>query len=534
MHKRGFKRMSSSADEIQKRRTFAIISHPDAGKTTLTEKLLLYGGAIQLAGTVKGRKASRHATSDWMELEQQRGISVTTSVMQFPYREHVINLLDTPGHEDFSEDTYRTLTAVDSALMVIDGVKGVESRTIKLMEVCRLRDTPIITFINKFDRESRDPIELIDEVERILNIRCAPMTWPIGMGQGFQGVYDLITKEILVFQPGKGEKLKIAEKVESLDDPKFIEKCGIHYDAFMEQLELIQAAGDGFDQEAFLKGELTPVYFGSALNNFGVDAILDALVEKAPCPQSREAQSRVVESSESKFSGFVFKIQANMDQNHRDRIAFLRVCSGQYKKGMKIYSERQKRKVQISNALTFMAGEREHVEEAWPGDIIGLHNYGTIQIGDSFSEGEDLKFLGVPNFAPEIFRAVRPKDPLKMKALQKGLTQLSEEGATQVFRPLETNQIILGAVGVLQFDVVAHRLLSEYRVECVYDAVNMAAVRWVKVKDAEMLKKFKDKHASNLALDSADYLTYLASSYVNLTMATERWPEIEFLATREH
>lgn len=520
--------------EINKRRTFAIISHPDAGKTTLTEKLLLYGGAIQLAGTVKGRKASRHATSDWMQLEQQRGISVTTSVMQFPYRDHIVNLLDTPGHEDFSEDTYRTLTAVDSALMVIDGVKGVESRTIKLMEVCRLRDTPIITFINKFDRESRDPIELIDEIEKILNIRCAPMTWPIGMGKGFQGVYDLLNEQILVFELGKGDKRKVAEKVKSLDDPAFIERCGIHYDDFREQIELIQEAGESFDREAFLRGQLTPIYFGSALNNFGVDQILDALVEKAPSPLPRETTSREVNPKEEKFSGFVFKIQANMDPQHRDRIAFLRVCSGQYKKGMKIYNERQGKKVQISNALTFMAGEREHVEQAWPGDIIGLHNYGTIQIGDTFSEGEELKFIGIPNFAPEIFRAVRPKDPLKMKALQKGLIQLSEEGATQVFRPLNSNQIILGAVGVLQFDVVAHRLLSEYKVECVYDTVNMAGVRWVQCKDEVMLRKFKDKHTANLALDSADYLTYIATSHVNLSMTMERWPDISFFSTREH
>lgn len=527
--------MSKLEIELQKRRTFAIISHPDAGKTTLTEKLLLYGGAIQLAGTVKGRKAQRHATSDWMQLEQQRGISVTTSVMQFPYKEHIINLLDTPGHEDFSEDTYRTLSAVDSALMVIDGVKGVESRTIKLMEVCRLRDTPIITFINKFDRESRDPLELIDEVEKVLNIQCAPMTWPIGMGKEFQGVYDLITKEIYIFEPGRGDKRKQAQKVPSLDDPSFIERCGIHYDSFMEQIELIQEASEPFDKDAFLRGEMTPVYFGSALNNFGVDSILDALVDHAPFPQARQTDLNDIEPNSDKFSGFVFKIQANMDPHHRDRIAFLRVCSGHYQKGMKIHHVRQNRKVQISTALTFMAGEREHVEEAWPGDIIGLHNYGTIKIGDTFTEGENFQFKGIPNFAPEIFQAVRPKDPLKMKALQKGLDQLSEEGATQVFRPLDTNQIILGAVGTLQFDVVAQRLKDEYRVECIYDGVNISTVRWIKIKDQAILKKFKEKHSAQLALDSGEHLTYLATSHVNLSMTQERWGEdVQFLSTREH
>lgn len=527
--------MSKLIEECHKRRTFAIISHPDAGKTTLTEKLLLYGGAIQLAGTVKGRKAQRHATSDWMQLEQQRGISVTTSVMQFPYKSHIINLLDTPGHEDFSEDTYRTLSAVDSALMVIDGVKGVESRTIKLMEVCRLRDTPIISFINKFDRESRDPLDLIDEIEKVLGIQCAPMTWPIGMGKDFQGVYDIIQKEIYLFESGRGDKKKQAVKVPSLEDPDFVERCGIHYESFIEQIELIQAASEPFDQNAFLRGEMTPVFFGSALNNFGVDHILDALVEHAPYPQPRATTEQDINPADEKFSGFIFKIQANMDPHHRDRIAFLRVCSGHYQKGMKIHHVRQNRKVQISTALTFMAGEREHVEEAWPGDIIGLHNYGTIKIGDTFTQGENYQFKGIPNFAPEIFQAVRPKDPLKMKALQKGLDQLSEEGATQVFRPLDTNQIILGAVGTLQFDVVAQRLKDEYRVECIYDAINIATVRWIKIDDSTVLKKFKEKLSAQLAMDSGGYLTFLASSHVNLSMTQERWgDQVVFLTTREH
>lgn len=523
----------TSLDEIAKRRTFAIISHPDAGKTTLTEKLLLFGGAIQLAGTVKGRKASRHATSDWMALEQQRGISVTTSVMQFPYKDAIINLLDTPGHEDFSEDTYRTLTAVDSALMVIDSVKGVESRTIKLMEVCRLRDTPILTFINKLDRDSRDPVELLDEIERILNIRCAPMTWPIGMGKGFKGVYHLAKNCVYLFTPGKGAVIQTPEIIQGIDNPILDEKCGVYIKEFRDQLELIQGASHPYDHQAFLEGKLTPVYFGSALNNFGVAEILDALKDYAPAPQPRQAETREVKPSEAGFSGFVFKIQANMDPLHRDRIAFLRVCSGSYQKGMKIHQVRIGRSVQVSNALTFMAGEREHIEEAWPGDIIGLHNHGTIQIGDAFSTGENLKFLGIPNFAPELFKAVRPKDPLKMKALQKGLVQLSEEGATQTFKPLDSNIIILGAVGTLQFEVVAHRLKDEYNVECVYDTVKVVTARWIECKDQKKLSDFRNKLSINLALDSGNNLTYLAPTNVNLSMTMERWPEIEFRETRE-
>lgn len=519
---------------IANRRSFAIISHPDAGKTTLTEKLLLYGGAINLAGTVKGRKAARHATSDWMALEQQRGISVTTSVMQFPYRDKIINLLDTPGHEDFSEDTYRTLTAVDAALMVIDAVKGVESRTIKLMEVCRLRQTPILTFINKLDRDGRDPIELLDEVENILNIKCAPITWPIGMGKLFKGVYHLQQDKFYLFEPAKGASIQKPKIIEGLHNPELDEICGFVIEEFREQLELIKGASHEYDHEAFLAGKLTPVFFGSALNNFGVSEILDALVDYAPKPQSRETESREIKPEETPFSGFVFKIQANMDPQHRDRIAFLRVCSGQYAKGMKLHHVRLGRDVTISNALTFMAGERGKAEEAWPGDIIGLHNHGTIKIGDTFTQGEKLKFLGIPNFAPELFKAVRAKDPLKIKALQKGLFQLSEEGAVQIFKPLESQSIIVGAVGVLQFDVVAHRLQYEYKVDCRYDEVKVATARWVYCDDPKMLSDFKKKLSQCLALDGADSLTYLAPTHVNLNMTMERWPDIRFTETREH
>ncbi len=525
---------SNFINEISKRRTFAIISHPDAGKTTLTEKLLLFGGAIQLAGTVKGRKADRHATSDWMELEKQRGISVTTSVMQFPYDNCMMNLLDTPGHEDFSEDTYRTLTAVDSALMVIDAVKGVEPRTIKLMEVCRLRTTPIITFINKMDRDGRDPVDLLDEVENILGIKVSAMTWPIGMGKLFRGVYHLLRDEVILFEPGQGDKVQDGEIIKGLDNPELDKRVGPLINEFREQLQLIQEAGHEFDHDAYLRGELTPVYFGSAINNFGVQEILKAFSKYAPPPLARETNDREVLPTEPKFSGFVFKIQANMDPQHRDRIAFMRVCSGQYTRGQKFYHVRQGKHVLISNVMTFMAGNREQVDTAFPGDIIGLYNRGNIQIGDAFTQGEDLKYTGIPNFAPELFRAVRPKDPLKMKALTKGLIQLSEEGATQVFRPLTTNQVILGAVGVLQFDVVAHRLMSEYNVECVYDNIAVTTARWVASDSHKKLQDFKNKLEIHLALDAGNNLTYIAPTMVNLTLTKERWPEIEFHATREH
>jgi len=525
--------MSIIAREAARRRTFAIISHPDAGKTTLTEKLLLFGGAIQLAGTVKGRKAARHATSDWMELEKQRGISVTSSVMQFPYREHVINLLDTPGHEDFSEDTYRTLTAVDSALMVIDVAKGVEARTIKLMDVCRLRDTPIITFINKLDREGRAPIELLDEVEEVLKIKCAPITWPIGMGSRFKGVFDLYANRVHLFTAQHGGRVQEGEVIDGLDNPRLDELFGPLVAELREEIELVRGASNEFDLEAFRRGELTPVFFGSAINNFGVREILDALVEYAPGPLARVTLSRTVEPTEEKFTGFVFKIQANMDPQHRDRIAFLRVCSGHYSQAMKVKHVRLGRDVKIANATTFMAQERESVEDAWPGDIIGLHNHGTIQIGDTFSEGEDLKFTGIPHFAPELFRLARLRDPLKLKQLQKGLEQLSEEGATQLFKPLRNNDLILGAVGILQFDVVAYRLKDEYNVDAIFEPVNVTTARWVEGDDKK-LEEFRKKAHDNLAIDGAGNLTYLAPTRVNLDLTIERWPDLQFRATREH
>ena len=517
-------------EKINQRCTFAIISHPDAGKTTMTEKLLLLGGAIQMAGNVKARKSSRHATSDWMQLEKQRGISVTTSVMQFPYGNRIFNLLDTPGHEDFSEDTYRTLTAVDSALMMIDAVKGVESRTIKLMQVCRLRQTPILTFINKLDRETRDPIELLDEIESVLSIQCAPMTWPIGRGREFKGVYHLARDEVILYQKDTAPK-----KISGLDNPEIASLVPEDLlETLKEELELVEGAGFGFDEKLFLEGKQTPVFFGSALSNFGVVELLEAFLAYAPPPHQQEARQRAVLPTESKFSGFVFKIQANMDPNHRDRIAFLRVCSGEFKKGMRLYQVRTKRQIPVHKALTFMAGDRSLVEEAYPGDIIGLHNHGGIQIGDVFSQGESLQFVGIPHFAPELFRAVRPKDPLKMKALTKGLTELSEEGATQVFRPLKNNQIILGAVGVLQFDVVAHRLEFEYQVDCIYENISIATARWVDSDNEKALKLFETKAHANLATDGSGELTYLAPTMVNLQLAQERHPDIVFHETKEH
>jgi peptide chain release factor 3 len=525
--------MSSNKVEVARRRTFAIISHPDAGKTTLTEKLLLFGGAIQLAGTVKGRKAARHATSDWMELEKQRGISVTSSVMQFPYHDAIVNLLDTPGHEDFSEDTYRTLTAVDSAMMVIDCAKGVETRTIKLMEVCRLRDTPICTFINKLDREGREPIELLDEIEEILRIKCSPVTWPVGMGKRLKGIYHLLDDAVHLYEPGKGSERQDVRVIEDLNNPLIDELLGDMAAELRDEIELVKGASHEFDKAAYLAGELTPVFFGSAINNFGVDELLHHFVDTAPAPLPRETTTRTVEPTEEKFSGFVFKIQANMDPAHRDRIAFLRICSGSYKKGMKMRHVRIGRDVQISNAVTFLASDRGHVDEAFTGDIIGLHNHGTIRIGDTFTQGEELKFTGIPSFAPELFRRAVLRDPLRMKALQKGLDQLCEEGATQLFRPLKNNDLILGAVGILQFDVVAHRLKDEYGVDCHFEPVKVATARWVECKDEATDSRFREKAYENIGIDQSGALVYIAPTRVNLELAIEKWPDIEFHATRE-
>jgi len=525
--------MTQLDTEIARRRTFAIISHPDAGKTTLTEKLLLFGGAIQMAGAVKAKKAARHATSDWMKLEQERGISVTSSVMQFKYQDRVVNLLDTPGHADFSEDTYRTLTAVDSALMVIDCAKGVEERTIRLMEVCRLRQTPIFTFINKLDREGREPVELLDEVESVLGIQCAPVTWPIGMGKRLRGVYHLLDDAVHLYESGKNYVTQQAEVIQGLDNLALDQKLGVGATELREEIELVRGASHAFDPQAYLTGEQTPVFFGSAINNFGVTPLLDAFVHHAPPPGPRQTVGRAVHADESAMTGFVFKIQANMDPAHRDRVAFMRICSGRFQSGMKMRHVRLGKDIKAANALTFMAQDREHVDSAWPGDIVGLHNHGTISIGDTFSEGEALQFTGIPHFAPELFRRAQLRDPLKLKALQKGLEQLSEEGATQFFRPLASNDLILGAVGMLQFDVVAYRLKNEYNVEASFENVNVHTARWVDSDDAKKLADFRRQLQMHLAEDAAGQLVYLAPTRVNLQLTEERWPDLRFAATRE-
>jgi peptide chain release factor 3 len=522
------------ARDVSRRRTFAIISHPDAGKTTLTEKLLLFGGAIQLAGTVKSRKSARHATSDWMEVEKQRGISVTSSVMQFDYAGHTINLLDTPGHQDFSEDTYRVLTAVDAAVMVIDAAKGVEAQTIKLLDVCRLRNTPIITFINKLDREVREPVALLEEVESVLAIDCAPVTWPLGMGKRFRGVFHLQDNRLLRFTPGEERISTDTELIAGLDNPRLDALFPDETASLRNDVELIRSASAPFDLGRFLAGRQTPVFFGSAINNFGVQEILQALVGWAPPPQPRDATGRVVSPAEKPFTGFVFKIQANMDPRHRDRIAFFRVCSGRYQPAMKVRHLRIGREIKLGNALTFMANERVASEDAVAGDIIGIHNHGQLQIGDTLTEGEALAFRGIPYFAPELFRVARPRDPFKAKPLSKGLQELGEEGAIQVFTSAHTNTVLLGAVGPLQFEIVAQRLASEYNVDAIYDTANISTARWLTFPDETTRRNFEREQAAALATDVDGNAVFLATNKYNLQVTVERWPKVGFHATREH
>jgi peptide chain release factor 3 len=522
------------ARDVSRRRTFAIISHPDAGKTTLTEKLLLFGGAIQLAGTVKSRKSARHATSDWMEVEKQRGISVTSSVMQFEYADHTINLLDTPGHQDFSEDTYRVLTAVDAAVMVIDAAKGVEAQTIKLLDVCRLRNTPIITFINKLDREVREPLALLEEVESVLGIDCAPITWPLGMGKRFRGVFHLQDNRLLRFTPGEERVSTDTELIEGLDNPRLDALFPDESAALRNDVDLIRSASQPFDLGRFLAGRQTPVFFGSAINNFGVQEILQALVGWAPPPQPRDATGRVVEPAEKPFTGFVFKIQANMDPRHRDRIAFFRVCSGRYQPAIRVRHLRTGRDMKLGNALTFMANERVASEDAVAGDIIGIHNHGQLQIGDTLTEGEALAFRGIPYFAPELFRVARPRDPFKAKPLSKGLQELGEEGAIQVFASAHTNTMLLGAVGPLQFEIVAQRLASEYNVDAIYETANIATARWLTFPDETVRRNFEREQAAALASDVDGNPVFLATNKYNLQVTMERWPRVGFHATREH
>jgi len=519
--------------EISRRRTFGIISHPDAGKTTLTEKLLLFGGAIQQAGAVKARNGGRHASSDWLSIEKERGISVSTSVMKFNYRDFEINLLDTPGHQDFSEDTYRVLTAVDSTLMVIDSAKGVEAQTEKLMAVCRMRNTPIITFINKLDREGIDPMDILDDIENKLQIECTPLSWPIGMGKRFKGVYNLFHKQLHLFTPGSDKRRQDGVVVNDLADPLLDELLGTQAEKLREDIALIEGAVNPFEMKYFLKGSQTPVFFGSAINNFGVKEMLDSFVEMAPSPGLRAAVSREVSPYETSFSGFAFKIQANMNPAHRDRIAFVRICSGKFSRGMKVIHHRIGKEVALANATIFMAQDRTNVNEAFAGDIIGIHNHGTIKLGDTFSEKELLKFTGIPNFAPEHFRRVRLKNPLKAKHLHKGLTQLAEEGAVQVFRPLKGSDYILGAVGVLQFEVTVARLKAEYGVDASYEPVDFSVARWIEVGDRKKMAAFEKKNIANMARDAQGRLSFLTTSEWQLDFCMKEWPDIAFFKTRD-
>ncbi|MGA8006179.1 MAG: peptide chain release factor 3 [Burkholderiales bacterium] len=526
--------MSPIAREVARRRTFAIISHPDAGKTTLTEKLLLFAGAIRIAGSVKARKATRHATSDWMEIEKQRGISVASSVMQAEYRGCVINLLDTPGHQDFSEDTYRVLTAVDAALMVIDGGKGIEPQTLRLIEVCRARNTPIVTFVNKLDREGRPPLELLDEIESVLGMSAVPFTWPVGMGRDFRGVLDLRARRVRLFTPGL-DRLN-GDDIAELDenDPACRARLGHGYDAALAEAELLREAGTAFDRAEFLAARQTPVFFGSAINNFGVGEVLDALVDLAPAPGSRPERERNVAPEEPGFSGVVFKIQANMDPAHRDRVAFVRVCSGRFVRGMELTNCRTERRIRTNNAVSFLSQQREIVEEAYAGDIIGLPNHGTIRLGDTLTEGEKLQFTGLPFFAPEQFRRAELVTPMKTKQLRAGLAQLGEEGAIQVYHPVAGGAPVLGAVGTLQFEVVAHRLAHEYGAEIRLLPANYVAARWVSSDDPAELKRFIDANAHRMAYDAGGVPAFLASMRAEIEVAQERWPKIAFHTLREY
>ncbi|MBP2290612.1 peptide chain release factor 3 [Azospirillum rugosum] len=526
--------MSELLDAVSRRRTFAIIAHPDAGKTTLTEKLLLFGGAIQMAGAVKARGEQRRAKSDWMKVERERGISVTASVMTFDYEGRTFNLLDTPGHEDFSEDTYRTLTAVDSAVMVIDGAKGIESQTLKLFEVCRLRDVPIMTFCNKMDREARDPFDLISEIESSLALEVTPASWPIGMGRDFLGCYDLIRDQLILMDRTKGDEIDSGIQCNGLDDPKLDELLPAHAVAKLrEEVEMARGLMPPFDLESYRAGHLTPIYFGSAINNFGVRELLQGLAESAPPPRPQPAEQRSVEPDEGKFSGFVFKVQANMDPNHRDRIAFVRICSGKFKRGAKLKHVRSGKLMAVNNAVLFLARDRELAEEAWPGDIMGIPNHGSLRIGDTLTEGEDLRFTGVPSFAPELLQRVRLDDPMRVKHLRKALEHFAEEGASQVFKPLTGADWVVGVVGQLQFEVLAARIEAEYGISARFEGAGVDAARWIETEDDDQLKKFLDLNRSAAAEDHDGALVFLARNAWHLNRTQEDFPNLRFLKTRE-
>ena len=530
------------APETRRRRTFAIISHPDAGKTTLTEKLLLFSGAIQIAGSVKARKASRHATSDWMEIEKQRGISVASSVMQMQYRDHVVNLLDTPGHKDFSEDTYRVLTAVDSALMVIDAANGVEAQTRRLIEVCRQRDTPILTFVNKMDREVRDPLEILDEVERELGMPCVPMTWPVGQGKRFGGIINLRTQTMTVFEAGSERLPQDFESIPLSETDRLRERFGQEFDDAIESMELATGASPAFDHQAFLAAQQTPVFFGSGVNNFGVMEVLDALVDLAPSPRprkstllvNRQTVEKIIQPEDDGFSGVVFKVQANMDANHRDRIAFVRVASGQYKPGMKLKVQRTAKELRPTSVVTFLSQRREAVDEAYAGDIIGFTTHGGVQLGDTITDGASLQYTGLPFFAPELFMTVLLNNPLRTKQLQQGLEQLGEEGAIQVFKPEAGGAMLLGAIGQLQFEVVQHRLKTEYDCDVRLEGCQYTGARWITADSPAELREFSNAYPQRMALDAAGTLAYLCTSPYDVRLAQERFPKIHFHPLREH
>lgn len=519
----------TTEQEIKRRRTFGIISHPDAGKTTLTEKLLLFGGAIQTAGAVKSNKIKKHATSDFMEIERQRGISVATSVMGFEYKGVKINLLDTPGHEDFAEDTYRTLTAVDSVIMVIDCVKGVEPQTRKLLEVCRMRNTPVIVFINKLDREGQNPFDLLDEIEKELKIKVRPLSWPIGIGKTFKGVYNLFEKSLILFDAGNKQTLENSIVVNNLADGTIDKLVGEDYAAQLRNdIELIEGVYSEFDKEEYLGANISPVFFGSAVNNFGVRELLDCFIQIAPSPLPRETDVREIKPDEDKFSGFVFKIHANLDPKHRDRIAFLRICSGKFERNKNYLHVRENRSLKFSNPTAFMAQDKSVIEEAYPGDIIGLYDSGNFKIGDSLTENIKLSFKGIPSFSPEIFKYVVNTDPMKTKQLNKGLEQLTDEGVAQLFTKKTDGRKILGTVGALQFEVIQHRLKSEYNASCNFDHISLHKACWVTCKDRKKLEAFIADKINHMATDKEDRPVFLAESPWALQMAQEKNPDIEF------
>ena len=526
--------MSTFTESIALRRTFAIISHPDAGKTTLTEKLLMFGGAIQMAGAVRARGEQRRTRSDWMAIEKERGISVSASVMSFEYEGLSFNLLDTPGHEDFSEDTYRTLTAVDSAVMVLDAAKGIETQTLKLFEVCRLRDVPIVTFVNKVDREGRETFDLLDEIEKTLALDVSPVTWPIGMGRDLKGVYDLVNDRIIMFDPGRGDHIAEIAVDASLDSPKLDEAVGAAAAAKLrEEVELVRGGFPEFDLESFRAGHLTPVFFGSALKTFGVQELLRGIGRLSPPPVARATNTRIVTPDETKVTGFVFKVQANMDPNHRDRIAFFRICSGRFRRGMKLKHVRSGKVMALVNPVFFLARDRELAEEAFPGDIMGIPNHGQLRIGDTLSESEDFNFLGIPTFAPEVLRRVRLDDPMKAKQLKKALEDLAEEGVSQVFKPVDGSTWIVGVVGPLQFDVLTTRIESEYNIKAGFEEAPFVTARWVACDDEAELKRFCDMNKSNMAEDRDGGLVYLARNSWQLNRAQQDHDKVRFTATRE-